>query len=369
MKKERVLVVSVVLIVLFGLIMIYSSSYIWAEYKFQDAFHYVKNQAIFAIIGFLLMHLMSKIDYHWYKEKSNMILGIAIILLILVLIPGIGSVRNGARSWFGIGPLGIQPSEAAKLALIIFTSKYLENSNKFIKNIKTGVLPILAILFLIFGLIMLQPDFGTGMIIVVSILAMMLVAGVNWKFFLCLGGIGVVGITALIIQAPYRLDRILSFLNPWQDPLGTGFQMIQSLYAIGPGGLLGMGFLNSRQKHFYLPEPQTDFIFSIIAEEFGFMGALIVVGLFVTILTSAIQISLSCPDKFGKYLSFGMIFQIIIQAIMNLMVVVGLIPVTGVTLPFLSYGGSSLLISMLSIGIILNISKSDKEKDKVKMHY
>ena len=150
--------------------------------------------------------------------------------------------ETGARSWFGIGPLGIQPSEAAKLALIIFTSKYLENSNKFIKNIKTGVLPILAILFLIFGLIMLQPDFGTGMIIVVSILAMMLVAGVNWKFFLCLGGIGVVGITALIIQAPYRLDRILSFLNPWQDPLGTGVQMIQSLYAIGPGGLLGMGF-------------------------------------------------------------------------------------------------------------------------------
>ena len=152
MKKEKVLIVSVVAIVIFGLIMIYSSSYIWAEYKFQDAFHYVKNQAIFAIIGFLLMHLMSKIDYHWYKEKSNMILGIAIILLILVLIPGIGSVRNGARSWFGIGPLGIQPSEAAKLALIIFTSKYLENSNKFIKNIKTGVLPILAILFLIFGL-------------------------------------------------------------------------------------------------------------------------------------------------------------------------------------------------------------------------
>lgn len=357
MKKERVLVISVIAIVIFGLIMIYSSSYIWAEYKFEDAFHYVKNQTIFAAIGFIMMHFISKVDYHLYKERSNIILAIAILLLILVLIPGVGSVRNGARSWFGIGSFGIQPSEAAKLALIIFTSKYLEENSKEIKNIKKGVIPILLILFLIFGLIMLQPDFGTGMIIIVSILAMMLIAGVSWKFFLGLGALGTIGIVLLIIQAPYRLNRILSFLNPWQDPLGTGFQMIQSLYAIGPGGLLGMGFLNSRQKHFYLPEPQTDFIFSIIAEEFGFAGALIVVGFFLLILISCIKIALSCPDKFGKYLSFGMVFQIMIQAIMNLMVVVGLIPVTGVTLPFLSYGGSSLLISMVSIGIILNISK------------
>ena len=198
------------------------------------------------------------------------------------------------------------------------------------------------------------------MIIVVSILAMLFVAGVNMKFFIGLGAIGVVGIVVLILIAPYRIDRITSFLDPWSDPLGTGFQIIQSLYAIGPGGLLGMGFLNSRQKHFYLPEPQTDFIFSIISEEFGILGIIIVASFFIFILYRGIKIALKCDNLFGKYLAFGMIFQILIQTVMNLMVVVGLIPVTGVTLPFLSYGGSSLLISMISIGILLNISRNQK---------
>ena len=281
----------------------------------------------------------------------------SIILLVLVLIPGIGIIRNGSRSWFGIGGFGIQPSEFAKLALIIFVSKYLEKSNKFIKDYKRGVFPILSVLLLIFGLIMLEPDFGTGMIIVVSIIALLFISGVNMKFFLILGGVGIIGIIGLIIVAPYRMDRITSFINPWSDPLGTGFQIIQSLYAIGPGGLLGMGLFNSRQKHFYLPEPQTDFIFSIISEELGVLGVIIVILLFSILLYTAIKISLKCEDKFGKYLSFGLIFQIIIQTILNLSVVIGLIPVTGVTLPFLSYGGSSLLISSISVGIILSIYK------------
>jgi len=349
---------AVILLTVFGIVMIYSSSYIWAEYKFGDPFKYAKQQGLFAIIGIFLMLLISKIDYKIYEKKALPIFILCIILLILVLIPGIGKIRNGSRSWFGIGSFGVQPSEFAKLVLIILTSKYLSRSNKFIKKLTTGVFPILGILFLVFGLIMLQPDFGTGMIIVVSIIAMMFVAGVNMKFFFGLGAIGVVGIVVLILIAPYRMDRITSFIDPWSDPLGTGFQIIQSLYAIGPGGLLGMGFLNSRQKHFYLPEPQTDFIFSIISEEFGILGIIIVAGLFVFILYRGIKIALNCDNSFGKYLAFGMIFQILIQAVMNLMVVVGLIPVTGVTLPFLSYGGSSLLISMISIGILLNISKN-----------
>lgn len=359
MKKNLGLYLFLVtmILIVFGIIMIYSSSSIWAEYKFNDAFKYVKNQALFAFIGTFLMIIISKIDYKFYYNKASQIFLISIILLVLVLIPGIGSVRNGSRSWFGIGSFGVQPSEFAKLSLIILASKYLTKSNKFVKDIKKGVIPILALLFLVFGLIMLQPDFGTGMIIVVSILSLLYIAGVNIKFFIGLGLLGVIGITFLILIAPYRMDRITSFVDPWNDPLGTGFQIIQSLYAIGPGGLLGMGFLKSRQKQFYLPEPQTDFIFSIISEEFGVLGVVIVTSLFVSILYLGIKIALNSKDSFSKYLAFGLLFQMLIQAVMNLAVVIGLIPVTGVTLPFLSYGGSSLLISMVSIGIILSIAR------------
>ena len=337
--------------------MIYSASYIWAEYKFNDPFKFVKHQGLFFIIGIIMMLITSKIPYKVYFEKANTLLLISIILLILVIIPGIGTVRNGSRSWFGIGSFGIQPSEFAKLTLIIFTSKYLTKNEKNLKYIKKGVLPILGIVILVFGLIMLQPDFGTGMIILVSIIGLLFVSGVDFKFFIRLGLIGVVGIVLLIAIAPYRLERILSFLNPWSDPLGSGFQIIQSLYAIGPGGLFGQGFMNSRQKHFYLPEPQTDFIFSIISEEFGFLGILIVATLFTIIIFKGFKIAQNSGDKFAKFLAFGITVGLAFQAILNLMVVVGLIPVTGVTLPFLSYGGSSLLITLISMGVLLNISR------------
>ena len=350
---------SVVLLSLFGIIMIYSSSSIWAEYKFSDSFHYLKYQSIFFILGIIIMIVISNINYKFYFKYSNLFLLISFILLVLVLIPGIGSIRNGSRSWFGIGSLGIQPSEACKISLIIFVSKYLSLNEEYIHSFFKGVVPVLFIVFIFFFLIMLQPDLGTGLIIVLSIISILFIAGISNSFFVGGGLIGLVGVILLIIIAPYRMNRITSFINPWKDSLGTGFQMIQSLYAIGPGGLLGMGFLNSVQKHFYLPEPQTDFIFSIICEEFGVVGALFVVLLFSFILYRGVMISLKTNDNFSKYLSFGILFQIVFQAIMNLMVVVGLIPVTGVTLPFLSYGGSSLLVSMTSMGIILNISRDN----------
>ena len=354
---ELTLLISVILISLFGIIMIYSSSYVWAEYKYNDPYKYLKNQGLFFIIGIILMNIVSKVDYKKYFKYANKILLVCIILLILVLIPGIGTIRNGSRSWFGIGSFGIQPSEFAKLGLIIFVSKYLSNNPNSMKNFKKGILPILLITIGIFGIIMLQPDFGTGTILVMTIIGILFIAGLDIKIFLKFGIVGIVGIVGLIIIAPYRLKRILSFLDPWSDPLGSGFQIIQSLYSIGPGGLFGLGFGNSIQKHFYLPEPQTDFIFSIISEEFGFMGILIISILFITIFYSCLKISMKCNDLFGKFLSFGITFGLIFQSILNLSVVVGLIPVTGVTLPFLSYGGSSLLITMISIGIILNISR------------
>ncbi len=328
-KFDIILFIAVILLICFGVVMIYSASSIWANYKFNDSFYYVKRQFVFVIIGIFLMLGISKIDYQVYWKNANKILLVCFILLILVIIPGIGSIRNGSRSWFGIGSFGIQPSEAAKLAMIIFTSKYLSNSTKFLKSYKEGVFPILGILFTFFGLIMLQPDLGTGVILVMSIIALLFISGVNMKFFIGGGILGIIGIIILILIAPYRMDRITSFINPWKDPLGTGFQIIQSLYAIGPGGLLGNGFLNSIQKHFYLPEPQTDFIFSIISEEFGIMGVVIVVTLFSIVVYRGLKISLNSQDSFAKYLAFGMTFQLAFQTIMNLMVVIGMIPVTG----------------------------------------
>lgn len=360
MKKKHMdyfLFASVIIICIFGIIMIYSASSIWAEFKYQDAFKYVKQQSLFFIVGIFIMLLVSKIDLNFLKKKANLILGICFLLLVLVLIPGIGTIRNGSRSWFGIGGLGVQPSEFAKLGLIIFVSKYLVNNQKNMEDVKKGALPIFLVIGVFFLLIMLEPDFGTAMVIALTLIALIFISGLKISFFVKLGVLGLAGIVALILAAPYRMARIVSFLNPWSDPLGSGYQIIQSLYAIGPGGLLGQGFLNSRQKHFYLPEPQTDFIFSIISEEFGFFGVLIVCGFFFFIFYRMLRIALRSNDLFQKYLAFGLAFGILIQAVLNLAVVVGLIPVTGVTLPFFSYGGSSLLISMISVGLVLNVSR------------
>lgn len=360
MKKRLYvpLILTIIVTCIYGIVMIYSASSVWAQYKFNNKYHYVIMQSLFFIVGIILMIIISKIDYKYYLKKSNLILLICFILLVLVLIPGIGTVRNGSRSWFGIGGLGIQPSEFMKLSLIIFTSKYIYNNPKSLRYVKSGVLPILMITFFAFFLIMLQPDFGTGTILVMTIIAMLFVSGCPLSFFIKIGMLGMVGVVFLILMAPYRVNRIVAFLNPWSDPLGTGFQTIQSLFAIGPGGLFGLGFGNSIQKHFYLPEPQTDFIFSIISEELGIIGIISVAFLFLVIILLSIKIAIKAPDSFSKFLVFGIIFQLSFQALLNLSVVVGLVPVTGVTLPFFSYGGSSLLISLIGMGIILNIAKS-----------
>ena len=346
------------ILISFGLVIIYSSSYVWSKYKFSNGYHYVLYQFIFLLVSIFISMFIQKIDINIIKKNINKLLLFGTILLILVIIPGIGVIRNGSRSWFSIGPLSMQPSEFIKVILIIFTAKYLEKYHYKINKIKDNLLPLILVLGLVIFLIMLEPDFGSSMIIILTILSMIFISGLKYKFFSYIGIFGLLGIVGIIIVAPYRMARIISFINPWKDPLGSGYQIIQSLYAIGPGGLFGHGFFSSIQKYFYLPEPQTDFIFAIFCEELGFMSAALVIILFFILFYNIYKVSVSQNNLFKKFLSFGILSNLVIQTVMNLSVVVGLIPVTGVTLPFFSYGGSSLLITIIEISIIINISNN-----------
>lgn len=356
MNTKKIIILTL-LIVLIGLISVYSSSHVWALYKYDDAFYYIKRQVLFACLGFIAMALTSRIDYHVYKKYYKIILLGCFLLMILVLIPGLGVVRGGSRSWFNFGLFALQPSELLKIGMIIFTAVYIEKHYYRMKKLSCS-LPILGVMGAGFLLIMLQPDFGSGVVMACSIIVMVIVSPFPFMYFVGLGIIGIVGIIVMILSAPYRMERILSFLDPFQDPLGSGFQAIQALYAIGPGGLLGVGFDQSIQKHFYLPEPQTDFIFAIVAEEFGFLGGVFLIGLYLVLFKTVLKTSRNAPDIFGSQLMVGIIAMIGIQTLINLGVVVGLFPVTGVTLPLMSYGGTSLTMTLMSIGILINVSKS-----------
>lgn len=340
--------------------MVYSASAVWASYKFDDSFFFAKRQLLFAGLGVCAMFVIMNIDYWTWRKWSKSLIIICFVLLVLVLVPGVGMTRNGSTSWIGVGAFSIQPSEFMKLAMIAFLSKYLADNQKKITSFKKGLMPSLGLVFLAFGIIMLQPDLGTGTVMVGTCIVMIFVAGARISHFAYLGLVGVAGFVALVASAPYRIKRITSFLDPWEDPLGSGFQVIQSLYAIGPGGLLGMGLGQSRQKFFYLPEPQTDFIFAILAEELGFIGGSIVLILFALLLWRGVRIALGAPDLYGSFLAIGVISMVAIQVMINIGVVTNLIPVTGITLPFLSYGGSSLTLMLAAVGVLLNVSRHSR---------
>lgn len=357
LPPDYLLLTVIFMLLIIGLVMVYSSSNIWADYKYADPFFFLKRQLIFAGVGIIAMFFIINIPYHIWKKYAKVILLICFILLLIVKIPGIGIVRGGAQSWIGIGAFSIQPSEFMKLGLIIFLASYLSSHQKYITSFKKGFLPSISLVFLAFGLIMLQPDLGTGVVLVLTCVLMIYIAGARPFYFFGLSIIGLVGFAFLIISAPYRVKRITAFLDPWEDPLGNGFQIIQSLYAIGPGGLMGIGLGNSLQKYFYLPEPQTDFIFAILGEELGFIGGAVIIGLFCVLLWRGIRVALEAPDQFGRFTAFGIVAMITIQVMINVSVVIGLIPVTGITLPFLSYGGSSLTLTLCSVGILVNISR------------
>ncbi|MCR8656001.1 stage V sporulation protein E [Paenibacillus endoradicis] len=351
------LLISILLILFIGLMMVYSASAVLAFHEFGDKFYFLKRQSIFAGLGLLSMFFMMNVNYTVWKKWAPMLLIVCFGLLILVLIPGVGVVRGGARSWLGISSFGIQPSEFMKLGMILFLAKWLSTEQQKITQFTKGLLPPLGLVFLAFGLIMLQPDLGTGAVMVGASMILIYTAGAQMRHLGGLALIGVIGFVGLIIAAPYRLKRITSFLDPWSDPLGGGYQIIQSLFAIGPGGLVGLGLGMSRQKFSYLPEPQTDFIFSILAEELGFIGGLTLILLFLVVVWRGVRTAIAAPDTFGSLLAIGITSIIGVQVLINIGVVIGMMPVTGITLPLVSYGGSSLTLLLTGLGILLNISR------------
>lgn len=355
-KLNYKLLIVIICFVIFGLLMVYSASNVVAMYRYNESTYFFKRQLIFAILGIILMIIISRLPIHLFYKMTYYIYIGGLFLLIIVLIPFIGVIRGGARSWIGFGSFSIQPSEFMKLASIMMLAKYAFLNEKQIKTFKGCIIPSILIL-LNFALIMLQPDFGTGLVLVLSCILLLFIIGAPYKYFILLGICGIVATILLVISAPYRMTRIFAFLDPWTDPLGSGFQSIQSLFAIAPSGLFGLGFNNSMQKHFFLPEPQNDFIFAIICEEFGLVGGIIVIGVFFYIIITGIKTGISIANLYMKYLAFGISLMFFVQVTINIGVVIGLLPVTGITLPILSYGGSSLLLTLASLGILLNLTR------------
>ena len=343
----------VILISLIGLFMVYDSSKVFALFHFNDEFYYFKRQLLFLFVGFIGLFIGYKIPLKLIKKHVNSLLIISYISLMLVIVPGIGIIRGGSSSWLGFNEFSFQPSELFKIALIIFYALYLSKNFQKTNKLKNILLPLI---MLILGslLIMLQPDFGTCMVIILAIIIMLFCTRLNIKYFIFSILLLIVFMAILILIAPYRLDRITSFINPFEDPLGSGFQMIQSLFSISPGGLIGLGINGSIQKHFYLPEPMTDFIFAIIVEEFGLVGGLIVIILYGLLFYYSLKIIINTKDLFQAYFSLGLLALFLVQVLINLGVVVGVLPITGITLPLISYGGSSLCVLLFSFGLLLH---------------
>lgn len=361
MKTEfdSVIFYTTMLLVFIGIIMVFSASFVQSSFKHHDAYYFLKRNVIYAILGFICMMTISNIDYRFWKKNAKSIGIIAVILLVLVLTP-LGIKANGARRWLGVGAFTIQPAEIAKFATIIITAKLIEMRYDKIKSLTKGVLPLIVVPGLFFALIMLQPNMSTAGTIILVTFVMIFVAGMDMKFVVVMFGSGVALFLALALTSAYRLKRILSFLDPFQDPLGAGYQVIQGLYALGSGGLFGMGLGKSQQKWFYIPEPQNDFIFAIIGEELGLVGCTVVIMLFVILVYRCIRIALKSSNIFACMVVIGIGAQIGIQAALNVAVATSSMPVTGVALPFISYGGTSLIIFMSAVGIVLNISKHVK---------
>jgi cell division protein FtsW len=353
---DYMLLIPTLLLMAFGLVAIYSASSFLAEHKMGDNYFYLKKQGMFCLVGLFFFICTKNLPSTFYQRMVYPILGISFLLLILSLVPGVGTRVGGASRWLRFGGFSFQPSELAKLALAFYLAYSIARKGPEMSSFSKGLLPHLAVGGAFMILILLQPDLGTTIIIGSWLLIILFVGGVRMVHLFGLALLSFPALLWLVWKADYRLKRWWTFLNPWEDPQGLGFQIIHSFLAFGSGGVLGVGLGNGKQKLFYLPEPHTDFILSIVAEELGLLGVAAIVLLFGILIIRGIQIALDAPDLYSSYLALGISCFLGLQVVINMGVVLGLLPTKGLTLPFISYGGSSLVVTLIGIGILCNIS-------------
>jgi cell division protein FtsW len=357
LKSDKLLFTATLLLVCTSIVMVYSASAVIATERFQLPPHvFLFKQAAWVLIGLSLVPIVMRIDYRCYRQPVVIWTGLAVAATALVAVL-FASPVNGASRWLGVGPLGVQPSELAKLAVVVFTAALLERRMDRIDEIGYSLLPIGLVTGGIVGLILVEPDLGTAVSILVIAAVMVFAAGVSYRYVAGLVLVALPALYVVIMATEYRRQRVLAFLDPWSDPLGSGYQMIQSMIAVGTGGILGRGLMGGVQKLFYLPEPHNDFIYAVIAEELGFIGATTVLACFCVITWRGLRTATRAPDRFGAFLAIGLTMMIAFQAFFNISVVLGLAPTKGIPLPFVSAGGSSLLISLLGMGILMNVSQ------------
>ena len=358
LKIDRVLFTATLLLICVSVVMVYSASAVVALERFQQPYLFLTKQALWSVLGLAVLVVAMRVDYRTYRNEPFIWCLLAVVVLMLVVVL-FGAPVNGTRRWFGVGGLGIQPSELAKVACVFFTALILERRMHRIDELSYSLLPIGLIVGLVVALILLQPDFGTSISLALVVAVMVFAAGLHYRYFVGLALMALPAIYVVLVAAPYRRRRLLAFWDPWADPLGDGFQIIQSLVAVGTGGVFGRGLMGGVQKLFYLPEPHTDFIYAVISEELGLIGATAILLCFCVIAWRGLRISARAEDTFGSFVALGLTTMIAAQAFVNISVVLGLMPTKGIPLPLVSFGGSSLLINLLGMGVLLNISQHE----------
>jgi cell division protein FtsW len=362
-----ILIVALVLSLL-GLVMVFSASGVVAANRFHDSVFFLKRHVAWLLLGCLLMHLASRVEYGVWRALSVPLLALSAVLLVAVLIPSVGVAAKGARRWLKLGPISIQPAEMAKLIVVVYLSAYLAKKGQRIRDFQRGFLPPLIVVAGVSGLVLLEPDLGTVVVLGSVTLGLLFLGGARLAHLSGLVPIALAGVAVLIWKSPYRWQRLMTFLDPAKDPTGSGFQVNQSFLAFGSGGPVGVGLGEGKQKLFFLPEAHTDFVLALVGEELGLVGTVAVMVLFAVLVLKGFQIAGRAREPFGRHLALGIALLIGTQALINAGVATGLLPTKGLTLPLVSYGGSSLLMNLLAVGILLSISR-DRQSGRHMGHY